>query len=611
MVKRGEGSFYSTMCHGFARALGRNLKTFKKQENESASPELKNALKFTGSDVEPWEVALLAYTVTAIVLVILMGIDVVILVVFPMSFTGILMFIVLPTVAIPLSLLSLLATYPKIRARRIRNRSLGRMPEAINYLSMSMRLNPALDRAVSFAADNLDEPLSSGMRSMLWDVYLRKHHSIEDAFVQFSYDWGDWNEDFKRALYAIRSAELEKTREGLDRGLDKASEIILTGTKRRMEQYAASLSGPTFILFSMGIVLPMILGAMLPMMAVGGVNLGALEIAVLLDVAFPLVTFGYAYSILGKRPGTAPPPNIPEKKSAFRRAGTLAAIAGIVLALPGIPPIASMLGLGYLPMLWAVGGAVGVYCLLASRKLKRERDLVKKMEAEFPDALFQLGSRISEGKPLEAALSDTAGSMAGTEIAKLFEKIAGVLRLTRAGLGEALFSKHGIMKNFPSRTISASMKTVVEVVGKDTATAGRTIIGISNYLRDMNKVDHEIRTRLGSVMDMMRSTAMIFAPVVMGVTAALYFVMASVLGGLEESSSALSFGGAATLVPRDVFTLILGVYLFLTVVTIMYFVSGMKEGDDPIELKWQIGTALPVALSIFSLAALIGGGLVG
>lgn len=105
-------------------------------------------------------------------------------------------------------------------------------------------------------------------------------------------------------------------------------------------------------------------------------------------------------------------------------------------------------------------------------------------------------------------------------------------------------------------------------------------------------------------------TALVFAPVVMGVTSALYFIMATVLAGLEDvEGGGMAFGGGPV-VPYAAFTMILGIYLFLTVVVITYFVSGMKEGDDPVELRWQVGRTLPVALLIFSLASLVGGMLV-
>jgi Flp pilus assembly protein TadB len=276
-----------------------------------------------------------------------------------------------------------------------------------------------------------------------------------------------------------------------------------------------------------------------------------------------------------------------------------------------LPQLSAIFGWVYLPILWALGGAVSFYTFMSARELKRRRDEIKKLEDELPDALFQLGSRISEGKAIEAALEKTSETMKGTLMAALFHRMARVLQMTRTSLDEALFGRSGILKDHPSRILQATMRTVVEVVKKDAITAGQTIVGLSNHLRDMQKVEHEIRTKLSQVMGMMTSTALIFAPVVLGVTSALYFVMAHVMEGLKGVSGAgFSFGGG-TVVPYQTFTLVLGFYLFLTVLVISYFVSGMKEGDDPVDLKFQIGRTMPVALLIYSLATMVGGMMIG
>jgi Flp pilus assembly protein TadB len=599
---------YEAMCHGISLRFGKDMGSFRRKENSSASKDLKNALMFTSATLEPYEVALTAYILTFATFVAMILVDAILFILVPMDFLSIVFYILIPTACLPLAVLSLVASYPKMQARRLRNKALGRLPEAINYLVMSMKLSPSLDRAIDFAAENLDEPVASAMKRILWNVYMRKHHSIEESFVSFSYEWGDWNEDFKRALYAIRAAELERTQEGLNRGLEKASDIILTGTKQTMETYTAKLSGPTFILFAMGILLPMILGSMLPMMSVGGMSIGAAQLVLLMDVAIPLVSFGYAYSILGNRPGTTPPPHLVESPGTKNRYPLLGAIIIAALLVPlALPPVATIFGWGYLPILWAIGGAVSFHTFLSARDLKRRGDKIKKLEDELPDALFQLGSRISEGKAIEAALEKTSETMKGTLIAALFHRMARVLQMTRTSLDEALFGKSGILNDHPSRILKASMKTVVEVVKKDAVTAGQTIVGLSNHLRDMRKVEHEIRTKLSQVMGMMTSTALIFAPVVLGVTSALYFVMAHVMEGLKGISGAgFSFGGGP-IVPFQTFTLVLGVYLFLTVLIITYFVSGMKEGDDPVDMRYQIGRTMPVALLIYSVASMVGG----
>jgi hypothetical protein len=51
--------------------------------------------------------------------------------------------------------------------------------------------------------------------------------------------------------------------------------------------------------------------------------------------------------------------------------------------------------------------------------------------------------------------------------------MAFALRLTRSTLDEVLFGRNGILVNFPSRTVTASMRMVVEMVKGEKKTSKR------------------------------------------------------------------------------------------------------------------------------------------
>jgi hypothetical protein len=502
--------------------------------------------------------------------------------------------------------------------------ALGRSPEAVNYLVMSMRLSPSISKAVAFAADSADEPIASGLKKVLWNIYMRKFDNIEESFLAFAYEWGEINEDFKRSLYAIRSSTLERSDEGRERVLEKASEIILEGTKRRIESFTSSLHAPTTVLFALGILLPMIIGAMLPLMtmqvptgtsfrstnvesATSSSDPGsALSIILLMDVLFPLIAFVYAYHILGRRPGTSSPPDVQTELSIRdrRKIVMIAVVCIIVFSLAAIPFFGfySVL-LGPVPLLLGVGFALGYYCRATSRAQKKRRDEIKKMEDELPDALFKLGSRIAEGEPLETALVKVSGSMKGSAISELLERISYTIKVTRSTPREAMFGPDlGVLRNLPSRTITATMKTVIACVEKDARTAGGIIINISNYQRDMKKVEHDIKTSLRETVEMMKSTGILFAPLVMGITASLYVLLSREFAMLPGSTQLLS---------NEAFFLVIGIYLILMVMIIVYFSVGIEHGEDRIELKHSIGNAVPVAVIVYATSLVAGQIMIG
>jgi Flp pilus assembly protein TadB len=453
-----------------------------KAERMHKQKDFYKAVDFLGMDITLEDVMKLSGTFAVISTVLVMVIIIPLFFIFNFAIIDIVMFLVPGILLTPIIVFAFTASYPEILAKRVRTKSLGRTPESVNYLVMSMRLSPSLSKAVAFASESSDEPIASGLKKVLWDIYMRKYDTIEESFLAFAMEWGEINEDYKRALYTIRSSTLERTEEGRARVLDKASEIILEGTKRRIEAFASSLHGPTTVLFALGILLPMIIGAMLPLMALqipqGGnfqaetVSTGstpdlgyALGIILLMDVFFPVIAFIYAYHILGKRPGTATPPDVRSKLSS-RQGRTIATMSIFLFAgfgVFGLPSLRGYLGglgstLGPVPIILGFGFGMGYYFRATSKYQKIRRDEIKKMEEEFPDALFKLGNRIAEGEPLETALMKVGESTKGSKIAELFERISYTIQVTRTTPREAMFGKDfGVLNDLPSRTIKASM----------------------------------------------------------------------------------------------------------------------------------------------------------
>ncbi len=528
---------------------------------------------------------------------------------YPLGFIDILLYVVPAMLLVPTCVLALVSSYPDLLEKKMKAEGIGRAPESINYMTMSMRVRPSLYRAVSFSAKHTEEPMASGLNKVLWDVYTRKKPSLEESFLEFALQWGEWNEDLKRALYAVRSAMLEKTKHGLDAALEKANDIIIRGTKRQVEDFSNSLSTPTTILFAIGVLLPLIIGAMLPMLALGDLDiggfsadeavasggLGIFQIIIIMNVIAPVGAFVYSYKILLNRPGTTSPPEVPQ----FENRGRTLIVTSVIAILLSIPLILFYEHLGPLmplPFFWPPMGAISYYCLKPTWEVKKERRIITTMEREFPDALFQLGSRIAEGMAIEVAFHKTGKSMGGTEMGKLLERITTALQINRLPLEHALFGHDGVLTKLPSRTIKASMRTVVEVTKKDPAEAGKTIIQISNFLRDMEEMEHDIRSRLSQSVEMMKGTAMVFAPLVMGVVVSLYFMLYDIFSDISQ----------VDMISPVAFTAVVGVYLVLMCFVITYFTTGIRTRVDPVEFKYELGIILPICIGLFSMAVILG-----
>jgi Flp pilus assembly protein TadB len=485
----------------------------------------------------------------------------------------------------------------------------GRAPELIGYMAMSIRLSPSLTRAITFAARNMDGPISSGLKRILWKVYMRKYHSVEESFTATATEWGKENEDLKRGLFAVRSSTLEASDEGRERDLDKAMDTVLSGTKKRMEEFASSLSTPTTVLFALGILLPMILGAMLPMISLGGLDLSYRDagsgtlgqgggvspilVVLMMDVIFPTVAFVYAASILTRRPGSTSSLRVERRVIWNRRLVIVVASSFILLVLGGLSPGA----LRHYMIIWSFALPSSVYLIVATSGNRKENREIKRMEEEFPDALFQLGTRISEGSPPERAMLEVDNSMRDARISDLFREVHYRTIVFGLTLEKALFGETGLLADFPSPTISATMKSLIEIAAKDPIKAGKMIIKTAEHLKDLQRLEEESRRKMRTSTESMRMTALFFAPIVMGVTYSLY-------GLLVHTFSQV--GASEGLMAPSSFLIVLGVYIVLMCAVAMNFVTTIEKGPDRMETGYSIGRGIVVAMGVFTISSILG-----
>jgi Flp pilus assembly protein TadB len=580
--------------------------------------DFKRAMQLTGMNLRVEEVVRLG-SVLAVISFFLALVSIAFLVsLLGLSFTMLVLLAVMLLLALPLGVFMFTINYPERLAKNLELEATGSAPEVINYMVMSMELSPSLDRALQFTAENAGEPVASELRALVWKVQSRALATTEDALVEYAKDLERLNEDLRSALYNVLSAAKESNRDGMRASLRRATDLVLTGTRQRVESFAASLGTPATVLFALGILLPMIIGSMLPMMSIGGFGMslsgsqnagqqswhGSFLLSFLImDVFFPVIALLYARSILWKRPSIHSVSVSAERASTRKRALGSALILACFCALAYLTfsfvsfwemeaAIATLL------VILGLGLSIGYYLLGSREGAGHSKKDLEKLEDQMPDMMFQLGARLVEGLALEAALEEVAVSMEGSEIGRFLSESIGKMKLSGQSLNDVLLSKNGLLEKYKSRKLAATMKLILDSAEKDQQTAGDILITMSNHMRDLSKADKEMRLKLRSTVDSMRATALIFAPVIMGVTVGLY----SLLG------TAFSEMNGTDIMPVPIFTAIIGIYLIFTIITIIYFCSGIENGRSKADASRQIGAALPLATLIFfatSLGALM------
>ena len=170
---------------------------------------------------------------------------------------------------------------------------------------------------------------------------IRVYHGVNDAIVHFAIRWGRWSEYFKRSLHLIRSSIQERDEASRIITLDRAFDVSLEGTKETMNQFANRLHQPTVILYSLGIMIPLSLVAMLPAAGLVGMRITIVQVFFIYDILLPLFVFMYTRKILLSRPAAFQPSNVPPDHPDLRNINKrkrffLSVACGIVFAIPGI-----------------------------------------------------------------------------------------------------------------------------------------------------------------------------------------------------------------------------------------------------------------------------------
>jgi hypothetical protein len=116
---------------------------------------------------------------------------------------------------------------------------------------------------------------------------------------------------------------------------------------------------------------------------------------------------------------------------------------------------------------------------------------------------------------------------------------------------------------------------------------------LAAYLKDLDDLVVALGMRLRPIVSMMKVTAYALAPVVLGVTFAMYISLSSIAGAGPDPRSASSF------------LLVLGVFLAQTNAAVMFFVWGMEGKRDRRELMASIGQSILCSEMIYSATALV------
>ena len=648
-------SWYETFGKKFSNSCSWLLpenKQSKRKINQYFTSSYLDVLRFSGLQLNPRQILIFSYAAALLTFLAMILIDLSVVLIYYIAgatidlFTTALM--LLTTLLLPFIILNLIASYPKTLVQYKKIHSLGDIPEVLSYIVMYLKLVPNLENSINFAAMESSTSLVRDLRKMLWDMQIRLYHGIDDALTQFANQWGSWSDHFKRSLHLIRSSVHESMQAQREMTLNKALDVGLEGTREQMQKFASKLHQPTLIIYSIGIMIPLAVIAMLPAAGLIGLQITIFQMFFLYDIILPLILFLYMRKILLMRPATFNPPHIPNDHPDIasinkQKQIVISILLGTIISLMGlssliIPFISDQLSNGviaasfrlfavineWVPLtlfiIWGFAIAVSYYTHVVYYPYKKIRDRIKQMEKEFSDSLYIMGKRIGEEKSPEESFLYTAQTMDGSAIATIYFKTGYNLAAMHTTIHQALFSKeYGSLKHVYSTRINSIMRLFVEGIKKSQQSVSISLVKLADHLKELQKVEINIKETLNTLTSTLRSTATVFAPMIAGVTLSITQLISSIISKMSQnlntstqslSTGSTTFSGITNSfslenIQPEYFVLVIGLYIIELVILLTRFTNGIDEGDDKAEFMYTLGKALPIAVTVLTFTIII------
>ncbi|MBR6205410.1 MAG: hypothetical protein IKQ60_10330 [Candidatus Methanomethylophilaceae archaeon] len=377
---------------------------------------------------------------------------------------------------------------------------------------------------------------------------------------------------YRRAVHMCVAAAESSTSEERARMLKDASDISLAAVKDMGEAYGASINTPCMAVFGIGILVPMILMSILPMLSVGGMfGVNIVDESTIVFITLGIIPAVILTISLWLR-ATNPFLTASLDKRELRYATPL------LLAIPiTIVYLSFGRGTEYL-LLFALAPGCALVLALMFRDMGSERRR-RKCEEGLRDSVFDMGNRMLSGDNFEKASAEAVAVR--KECAAVADSLAREFTLCRGNIEKAVSRSIRPI----SEDVSIAFIDISRCARRDVSDAGRLAIALGRQFQNQNHARRSMELNLKSMTDMMLATAVLFAPLVLGMSV-------SMLEPLSKISEFHSLDGTAT---------ILSIYLAELSATIAVMMASLGRGEGFRSILWRFCIMCPLGQLVFCI----------
>jgi hypothetical protein len=285
-----------------------------------------------------------------------------------------------------------------------------------------------------------------------------------------------------------------------------------------------------------------------------------------------------------------------------------------------LSPIAVILSL-FIPL------AIALFFSIAysskTKELIKTRAQTKVLEEEFTNSLFQLGNRLGDGIPAEIAFAKVAESTRGQKTEGFFALVNQNIQQFGMSVERAIFDpRRGAMIYYPSALIATSMRILVEAVKKGLQVAARSLMSISEYVKNIQKINQRLHDLLAEIVSDMKSNMTFLAPLLAGIVVGLSSMITLILSKLQTMQETAGGEGVAAaglgnigqittlfnvnqMIPPYFLQISIGIYLIEIIFILTAVLVTVESGKDPLKEKADLANHLKTGIFLYLATALI------
>jgi len=189
-------------------------------------------------------------------------------------------------------------------------------------------------------------------------------------------------------------------------------------------------------------------------------------------------------------------------------------------------------------------------------------------------------------------------------------------------LEKAIFDpRRGAIIYFPSQLIATSMRILLESSKKGLKIAAESLMSISEYLKNISRVEQRLKDLLAEVISDMRSNMVFLAPLLSGIVVGLSAMITFILNRLDFVFTSLASEGGGggfgnignfldlftihNMIPPYFMQIAIGIYIIQIIFILTNVLVTINSGQDRLKRTHEVGKNLGRGIGIYFVITMI------